>query len=310
MRAQQRLKIAELGIDAAVFFLLFGGHIRQLREDHRIRVRQRINAHCLAPRFARAAHTEVRPDEQQCFDGQILELQVPGRVIRGDVPDLLHAVAAEPAPGIVIVQIRRARGICAAAAEFAHIVPEGCAADERQIDRQPRAARENGGMQRQIVYADDVRRGVDRARLARQAQQCRDVIGAHARSKACVLIRYAAVRQRLLRHGDEIGQRVGRAVIRRKQRFQHGKKARLLSAQRPRRVRLVGVQVCSELRRERGEERLRVRLRQESAQRAAGKLRVVSVQLHQPSRDVIRPQHGSQRDAFFFLLHGTFLCFP
>ena len=35
-------------------------------------------------------------------------------------------------------------------------------------------------------------------------------------------------------------------------------------------MRLVGVQVCGELRRERGEERLRVRLRQESAQRAAG----------------------------------------
>ena len=160
-------------------------------------------------------------------------------------------------------------------------------------------------MQRQIVHADDVRRGVDHARLARQAQERRDVIALHARGKARVLCCHAAARARVLRHGNEVRQRVGRAVIAREQRFQRGKKPRLFGIQFTRRVRLVGVEIRGELRRERGQKCFRVRLRQERAQCAMGKLRVAPVQLHQPRRDVVRPQRGSQRGAFFFLHHSV-----
>ena len=308
MRAQQRLKIAELGVDAAIFFLLFAGHIRQLREDHRIRVRQRVDAHHLAPALARAAHAEVRPDEQQRLDGQVLKFEIPRRMVRGHVADLLHAVLAEPAPGVVVVQIRRARGARAAAAEFAHVVPECRAADERQIDRQPRAAREDGGVQRQIVHADDVRRRVDHARLARQAQQRRDVKAAHAGGKAVILRRHAAVRRRVLGHRQKIGQRVGRAVIKRKQRLQHGKKPCFLAAERPRGVPGVRIQVRRQLRRERGEEAHRVRLRLQRAQRAMGQLRVVPVQRQKRRRDGVLPQRGRQRGAFLFQIHGASPC--
>lgn len=110
--------------------------------------------HGLASALARAAHAEVRIDEQQGLHGQILKFEVPGGVVRGDMRDVLHAVAGQPLPGIIIVQIGNALCVRATAAELADIVAQGGRADERDVDGKPGFLRALGGQRGDVVHAD------------------------------------------------------------------------------------------------------------------------------------------------------------
>ena len=107
--SEQIFKIGQLVIDVLVAKRFFRRHIRQLAENHFICVLERINAHALFfTGRSCAADAEVCVDEKQRFNGQVFKLQIPGRVVGGDVTDLLHIISAEPLPCIVIVQIGNA----------------------------------------------------------------------------------------------------------------------------------------------------------------------------------------------------------
>ena len=279
---QKPFKIAELGIDRLIPPLLFRRHVGQLREDHLIRGRQRVDADAFAAVFADAAHAEVRVDQQQRFNRQILEFEIPRRVIRRDVAKLLHAVFAEPLPGIIIMKVGDARGVLAPAAEFSDVVAEGGGADQRQIDRDSGAACQNGRVQRQIVDADGVRGGVEAPQLARDAQQRQNVALMHGAQEGGIFLFHAALPKRLRRKLQKIGQRVRIACVPRKERLQHGQILRLLRRQRLRRMRLVREKIRAQAAAKRIQPRIRLRqLRPELRQRFPAERRVVPVQRQQ-----------------------------
>lgn len=74
---------------------------------------------------------EVGVDKKQGLHGQGLQLQIPGRVVGGDVTHRLHLPAQQPLVSIVIVEV--GHPLPRPAAEFAHIVGSGRGGDQGQI---------------------------------------------------------------------------------------------------------------------------------------------------------------------------------
>lgn len=194
--SEQIFKIAQLVIDVLVAERLFRRHIGQLAEDHFIRIPERIDAHALF--FAgrsRAADAEIRVDEKQRLDGQVFKFQVPRGVVGGDIADLLHVMAAEPLPGVIIVQIGNAAQILAPAAEFSDVMPQRRRADQRQVDRESGLFRENGRVQSDIVDADGMRCGVEGRRFHAEAHDGHKMAFPHGLLKACILRLHAGCRE-------------------------------------------------------------------------------------------------------------------
>ena len=92
-------------------------------------------------------------------------------MIGGDVGDGRHATTRKPVPGIIIVQIRNAPRILAAAAEFADIVAERSSAYKRKVDGKPRFCRQTRHVDRHIVHANGVGSRIKRHDVAPDAHE-------------------------------------------------------------------------------------------------------------------------------------------
>ena len=125
--------------------------------------------------------------------------------------DVLHAVAGQPLPGIIIVQIGDALCIRAAAAELADIVAQGGRADERDVDRKPGFLRALGGQRGDVVHADGVRSGVKRQKLPADAQHGHKMRGVQCGVEGGQLIGDTASVLRAVR--GQIGQHIERRIL-------------------------------------------------------------------------------------------------
>ena len=211
---QHLLEVRQLGIDRLIAARLLRRHVGELGEDHVVGFRQRVDLHCFGAVLPRAADAEIRVDEQQRFQRQVFKFQIPGGVIRRDMGDLRQALPLQPLIGIVIMQIRDALGVVAAAAEFADVVAEGSRADHRNIHRQSGLRRLPRDMERQMVHADRVRGGVEGHDLPPDPHEGDEMRLADRVQPAAVLLADQAAAQFLLRHGGNVSQRVVGEAIR------------------------------------------------------------------------------------------------
>ena len=299
---EQVFKVGQLVVDVAVAERLFLRHVGQLAEDHLVGLGERMDAHDLFfARLPRAAHAEIRVDEQQRLDGQVFKFQIPGRVVGGDVADLLHPVPAEPLPGIIIVQIGDAPEVLAAAAELADVVPQRRRTHERQIDREARPLRQNRRMQGDIVHADGVRGGVEGRRLHPQAHNGHQMVLPHGLGKQAVLPLHAAAGDGILRQGQKVeaGVKAVRRVLQRG--LERGKIAFLVRRQRRDLRQAVGEHPAAELLVERRQKGLRGRRRRFKLRRAERQHRGAQI-------PPVRVKSGKQNTDL--VRHGNILCNP
>ena len=102
------------------------------------------------------------------------------------------------------MQIRDARHVLAAAAEFSDVMGERGARDQRGIDRKPRFSRLLRGVARHMPHAEGMPRGVKRHDLFSDAQQFAVIAFSHRLGKEHALLLHGAFVQLLLRNGQVV----------------------------------------------------------------------------------------------------------
>ena len=118
------LKIPQLGVDEGVALALFLRHVVQLGQDHIKGLPQRGDAGDLpAVRPPVLLHPEVGVNKGQGLRRQVIQLQVPDRVVGGHIPQVGDVAAAEPLVGIEVVEI--GHPLPRLAAELAEVVAGG-----------------------------------------------------------------------------------------------------------------------------------------------------------------------------------------
>ena len=206
---QKPLEVVQLLIDRLIAKALLRRHVRELDKDAIARLRQGTDDRDILPvRSALGAHAKVRIDENQRLDRQVFKLQVPGGVVRRDMRDIRHVALFQPFPGVVIVQIRNARHILAAAAEFADIVAQRGAGNERHIHGQARALCLPRGVNRDMANAEGMPRRIKRHDLLADAQQFPIIALSHRLGKERALRLDRARFQLLRRHSLIVQQRI------------------------------------------------------------------------------------------------------
>ena len=127
-RLHVAFKIPQFVVDLMITMLLGSIDIVEFVQDDIKGLRETVKMNDLLPcSVAAALDPEIRVDQKQGFRGQIVQLQIPSRVIRGNVPDHRHVEAIETKVGIVVMQIRDAFLFTLLAAIFADVV-SGCRA--------------------------------------------------------------------------------------------------------------------------------------------------------------------------------------
>ena len=291
---QKGLEIPELAVDGLIPPLFLGRHVGQLGEDHVPALFQRVDAHDFPAVFPVAPDAEVGVDQKEGLHREVLKLQVPGGVVGGHVADLLQPGALQPGPGVVVVEVGGPLLVGAAAAEFAHVVAEAGGGHQRQIHRQARLPGQDGGVERHVVDADDVGGGVKGHGLPPDTQERHQVHLADQKLKLPVFRRHPAFGHGVLRHRQQVGQRV-EGVVLAVQRPGEGGEVDLLGGFDQCRVEPglgVGVELGAEVAVAPGEEAL-LRLRRQ--QRPAGRQDAAAEHIPRPGQHV-----GQQRYETFF----------
>ena len=122
-RLHVAFKIPQFVVDLMITMLLGSIDIVEFVQDDIKGLRETVKMNDLLPcSVAAALDPEIRVDQKQGFRGQIVQLQIPSRVIRGNVPDHRHVEAIETKVGIIIMQIRDAFLFTLLAAVFADVV--------------------------------------------------------------------------------------------------------------------------------------------------------------------------------------------
>ncbi len=98
-------KVLQFSIDPFVTLLLGGIHVVQLVKYHIEGFIQRIEADAFPSFLPHALDAKVRIDQQQGFCRQVLQFQIPGGMVAGDMSRHRHSILQQDFIGIVIVEI-------------------------------------------------------------------------------------------------------------------------------------------------------------------------------------------------------------
>ena len=90
------LEVFQFRIDSFISSLLGLIHIVQFLQNHMEGFIQGIDVHGLHIVYLFVFHPEVRVDEKESFQREILKLQIPGAVIDSDVSDVVNAMFLKP----------------------------------------------------------------------------------------------------------------------------------------------------------------------------------------------------------------------
>ena len=150
--------VVHLGVSVRFSFI----NIIQLVQDDIKGFFQAVEMNDLFSVLAGAFCPEISIDEQKRFNRQILEFQIPGRMIRCDMCDNRQFVPVQTVIGIVIVQIRDAVFLMFPAAVFANVMG-GCRSGyQSQIDRNPGIVKLSGCIHGNIVNSADMSECIER----------------------------------------------------------------------------------------------------------------------------------------------------
>ena len=127
------MKILESGIYELITAMFFRIHILQLIQDDLKRFFQRADACAVFTIYPLLLDTEIRIDQHQRFHTKTLRFQIPGGMVRSNMPDVRNLMTIEPAVRVVIVHVRHR--FTWLAAKFSQVVTSSRAAHQRQVNR-------------------------------------------------------------------------------------------------------------------------------------------------------------------------------
>ena len=116
------LKIMQLVVDPDIPVSFGFIHIIQLAEDDIESLFKAVEMNDLSAVLSRAFGSEICVDQQQRLNRQILQLQIPYRVIGGNMSDPFQAVVTQAVISIVIVQIRNPSLFMLSASVLAYVM--------------------------------------------------------------------------------------------------------------------------------------------------------------------------------------------
>ena len=130
-------------------------HIVQLGKDHVIGIFQRIDLRDLfSIRPPHLFHAEIRIDQDQRFHRNIIQLQIPGGMVRRDMADIFHMISVKPLGRVVIMKI--GNPLVGLAAEFSQVMTGGRSGSQGQIDGHSRLLQSPGHRHRHVMNAGDM----------------------------------------------------------------------------------------------------------------------------------------------------------
>ena len=109
-----------------------------------------------------ALHAEIRIDQQQRFYGQVLQFQIPGRMIGRNVTDDRHSKTIHTKVCIVIVEVRNPLLLVFSASVFPDIMARRRAGDQGQVYRHACSIKLSCRMHGHIVHPRHMSQGVKR----------------------------------------------------------------------------------------------------------------------------------------------------
>ena len=210
---EQPLEVLQLIVDRSISALLLRRHVIELGEDHVVALGEIVDAHDLPPVLPRPPHTKIRIDQDQGFQAQVFEFQIPGGVVGGDVGDPGQALLREPPVRIVIMQVGDPLGVLAPTAEFADVMGQRGGADQGDVHGHACHLSLADHVQRQGMDSDGMGGGIEGHGLPAQSHERHEAGGCDRPAEPLILVADKAIRQlRLGQRGDVAQGIVGAAA--------------------------------------------------------------------------------------------------
>ena len=196
-------KVPQLGVDVLVTAALGVVHVIQLAEDHVKGLLQGVEAGGLVVLVVVGLlYPKVGVYQGQGLRGQILDLQVPHRVVGGNVSQGRQTPLGEPLVCVVVVEI--GHPLTGFAPELADVVAQGGTGDQSQVNEAAPGLEGPGYRHSHVVDSGDVVQSLIGSYLHTQPQQFVDVLSPETAEKLVVLLRHTAVRELLFRAEGKI----------------------------------------------------------------------------------------------------------
>ncbi len=172
----QVFEVLQFGVDFFVAMALGGIHVVQLVQNDIERFLEGIEVNDFPVLHSGALYAEIRIDEQQGFHGKVLQFQVPGGVIGGDVRNGGKGVPAETVVGVVVMKIRYPLFFEWAAAVFSDVMHGSGTGDDAQIHRHPYLVQLICHIHGNVMHTADMTQGVVRCNIDADAHEFVDVL--------------------------------------------------------------------------------------------------------------------------------------
>ena len=186
------LEVPQLGVDEGVAGALGLGDVVELAEDDVKGLLQGGDAGDLpAVGAPLLLDPEVGVDERQALRRQVVQLQIPHRVVGGHVADVPHVPPAEPQIRVVVVEV--GHPLPWPAAEFADVVARRAGGDQPQIHRNPGSLQAPGRVHGHVVDPGDVLQRPPGGGLQPQAHHLVDVLPPVGAQKQAVAVPVGAL---------------------------------------------------------------------------------------------------------------------
>ena len=204
-------EVPQFVIDLPIAMLLGGVHMIQLVQNDVKGFREAVKTdNFLSGGVAGALDSKIRVDQKQGFRGEVVQLQIPGRVIRGNVPDHRHVEAIKAEVGVIIVQIGNAFFFAFFAAVFADVVTGRRTRNQAQIQRDPQSRELPGGMHGDIMDSRDVTERIEGCQLCAKTHKFINIVFTCHAEQLCVFAASAVQFAFLLCEKREVERRIKR----------------------------------------------------------------------------------------------------
>ena len=203
---EQPLEVLQFIVNRSVPALLLRRHVIELGEDHVVALGEIVDAHDLPSVLPSPPHTKIRIDQDQGFQAQVFEFQIPGGVVGGDVGDPGQALLREPPVRIVIMQVGDPLGVLAPTAEFADVMGQRGGADQGDVHGHARHPGLSGHVQCQGMDPDGMGGGVEGHGLPAQPHERHEAGRCDRPAEPPVFVADQAARELLLGQGGDVAQ--------------------------------------------------------------------------------------------------------
>ena len=150
------LKVSQLAVDSCISVSLSLIYIVELAQDHIKSFFQAVKMYDLPAFFSCALGAEIGVDQEQRFNRQVLDLEIPDGVIRRNMCYALEVVSAKTIIRIVVMQIRNSSLLLLAAAVFTYVMRCSGSRYESKVNRDPGSVELPCSMHGNIMNASDM----------------------------------------------------------------------------------------------------------------------------------------------------------